>query len=497
MGQGPVPDGESTTDKDAMTAGHAALDDEPSWLDEDLPPDREGGDERDWPGDIPDWHGDAEAVAAQAERDGAEYAAVTARLIAAGIKTAAAHLPGTPIAPGIRTGPAGGFAQSEPLDRAAPSPALDWAADYASGDDRAFGGVSDDELFGVLGARQRLESRQAWEKLMGLAELIRRRPAPGCKLAGPGRMPQVWAEGTAAEVSVQFAITQRAADGLLSLAWDLAVKLPLTSANLRVAGRPGTQRGAGPIDPDQVRDLADAASKNPKTTYQFTITDPDGRPIAHARGRPGPDDLARRKKPGNPATGPPRLTLIDRGPPGGYGFGHMNTADGRSFSSSRTSTAPATTAIKHPVTTPASTFATSPACCTPNAPSPPAAPPSTAPTTSTPHPTTRAASPVYAHADQSAAATTGTSRDPAGRSTERESPAGSGGNSPADEPTSAHRTHTQYYATGSSSRPGDPCLPACSGIQLAGCPERSNFTNVCGSTPIIHARLTGRRVRRG
>lgn len=78
----------------------------------------------------------------------------------------------------------------------------------------------------------------------------------------------------------------------------------------------------GPIDPDQVRDLADAASENPKTTYQFTITDQDGRPIAHARGRPGADDCTRRKKPGKPEAVPPRLTLIDSrapGAPGSYG----------------------------------------------------------------------------------------------------------------------------------------------------------------------------------
>ena len=195
-----------------MTAGNAAWDDEPSWLGEGLPPDDAGGDERVWPGGGGDWPDDAEAVAAEAERDGAGYAAVTARLIAAGIETAAAHVPGTPVAPGIKTGPAGGFGQSEPLDAAAPVPALDFAADYASGQDRAFGGVSDDELFGLLGARQRLESRQGWEKLMGLAELIRRPPAPGCHLSGPGRMPRVWAEGTAAEVSVQFAVTQWAAE---------------------------------------------------------------------------------------------------------------------------------------------------------------------------------------------------------------------------------------------------------------------------------------------
>jgi hypothetical protein len=46
-------------------------------------------------------------------------------------------------------------------------------------------------------------------------------------------MPAVWAEGTASEISVQLAITQRAAGTLLALAWDLRVKLPRTSEALR------------------------------------------------------------------------------------------------------------------------------------------------------------------------------------------------------------------------------------------------------------------------
>ena len=46
-------------------------------------------------------------------------------------------------------------------------------------------------------------------------------------------MPRVWAEGTSAQVGIQLAITRRAATGLLALAWDLAVKLPRTSAALR------------------------------------------------------------------------------------------------------------------------------------------------------------------------------------------------------------------------------------------------------------------------
>ena len=53
-------------------------------------------------------------------------------------------------------------------------------ADEASGEDRAFTGVSDDELMGLIGARQRLAARQQWELLTAVAEFLRRRPDPGC-----------------------------------------------------------------------------------------------------------------------------------------------------------------------------------------------------------------------------------------------------------------------------------------------------------------------------
>jgi hypothetical protein len=484
-------------------------DDDPGWLDEDAPPDPEG-DDRDWPGD-------AAEHAAQAEKDAAEQAVIRERLLANGVESGFAHWKGAPKIPGICAGPAGGFGQGDPWDLAAPDPVLAERADYASGTSRRFAGVCDDELFGLLGARQRLEARQAWERLTAIAELIRRRPAPGCKLRGPAMMPQVWAEGTVGELTIQLAITRRDADHLLALAWDLAVKLPLTSRMLRdgvidedktstiatycrnltpeeaqqaerilfatpdieaksrncfrdriaraaievnpdaarrhreesakerrievrqeesgnsmiagrelpsiavlaldrkitararqlkklgidgdmnelrvlaflekwgeadpvgdharatapaarpsdtgretgggdaggqdgdsdvddgngtgqpggvtgtihltapvitmtdMAQRPGVLRGAGPIDPAQVRDLATAASKNPKTDYHFTITGNDGRPVAHACGKPGPGDRLKREKPDPPGTGPPSLTLIDRGPPGSHG----------------------------------------------------------------------------------------------------------------------------------------------------------------------------------
>ncbi len=53
-------------------------------------------------------------------------------------------------------------------------------------------GRRDDELIGVLGSWQRQESRAAARKLAVIAELIRRRPAPGCAPPVPGGMPRAW-----------------------------------------------------------------------------------------------------------------------------------------------------------------------------------------------------------------------------------------------------------------------------------------------------------------
>ena len=109
-----------------------------------------------------------------------------------------------------------GWTRSQAHDTAGPEPRLAALADQAAGDDRGFTDVGDDELMGLIGARNRLTARQAWELLTALAELIRRRPGPYFKLEGPARMPRVWAEGTSAEVSIQLAITARAATQLLS-----------------------------------------------------------------------------------------------------------------------------------------------------------------------------------------------------------------------------------------------------------------------------------------
>ncbi len=96
----------------------------------------------------------AEVLAARAQAAAGQEAR-RARLIAAGLD-GDGHRRGYPPRPGIPAGPAAGFGQGCPLDALAPSTILSGLADEAAGEGRAFTGVSDDELMGLIGARQRL-----------------------------------------------------------------------------------------------------------------------------------------------------------------------------------------------------------------------------------------------------------------------------------------------------------------------------------------------------
>jgi Domain of unknown function (DUF222) len=66
-----------------------------------------------------------------------------------------------------------------------------------------------------------------------VAELIRRRPARGCVLEGPARMPAGWDEFTTAELAPALGTARGAAADMLELAHDLEVKLPGTRAAFR------------------------------------------------------------------------------------------------------------------------------------------------------------------------------------------------------------------------------------------------------------------------
>jgi Domain of unknown function (DUF222) len=187
-----------------------------------------------------------ELLTARAVRDGAEYQELIARLAAAGVSESA-HVAGAGPVPGSPEGPAAGFGQGRPLDTAAPSTVICGLADEASGEDRAFKDVTDDQLMGLVGTRQRLISRQHWEELTAVAEFIRRRPHPDADpaLASCG-MPEAASDDAAADLAAQLHVTAGMAAGLIHLAWDLVVKLPVTRAALR----------DGVIDIDKARIIA-------------------------------------------------------------------------------------------------------------------------------------------------------------------------------------------------------------------------------------------------
>ena len=138
-----------------------------------------------------------------------------------------------PALSGLEAGPAGGFAGGNELDVMLPGVALAGFAEDVAGPDGRCAGASDDELVGVLRAWDRLESWTAARKLAVVAELIRRRPAPGCSPAGPGAMPAGWGKFCGDELAAATATSKLAADKTLTLAHDLTVRLPRTARALR------------------------------------------------------------------------------------------------------------------------------------------------------------------------------------------------------------------------------------------------------------------------
>jgi Domain of unknown function (DUF222) len=134
--------------------------------------------------------------------------------------------------PGEYGGPAGGFATGHLLDIAPGCSALLGSAERVAGDDDRFKGT-DDELLGVISALDRAEANACSLKHAAVAELIRRRPAPGCEPQGPAAMPEGWDESAEAELAYALADYRGTMASLTSRAYDLEVKLPGTKAAFR------------------------------------------------------------------------------------------------------------------------------------------------------------------------------------------------------------------------------------------------------------------------
>ena len=178
-----------------------------------------------------------EFTAAEARAAALAAAAGTTGALAASAATAAGRrgpgMPGSEVFPGEYPGPAGGFASGLALDTAPGGLVLMSFADDAAGADDTYPGVTDDELIGAICAWDRVQSHAGARKHAAAAELIRRRPAPGCAPEGPARMPAGWEEFTGDELAAALAQSAWAAAAVLELAADLAVKLPSTAAAFR------------------------------------------------------------------------------------------------------------------------------------------------------------------------------------------------------------------------------------------------------------------------
>ncbi len=202
------------------------------------------------------------AAADAADAENLARQGLLAGLAAADAGTRGRRGPGQPGSarrvPGASGSPAGGFGAGQPLDVAPGGSALLGFAERVADDEKRLGAAADDELVGLICALDRAEASACSLKHAAVAELIRRRPAPGCTLAGEARMPEGWEEFAADEIRWALAETRYEADAMLDLAHALEVKLPGTREAFRtgVLRRSKVEiivRATRVLDPDEAR----------------------------------------------------------------------------------------------------------------------------------------------------------------------------------------------------------------------------------------------------
>jgi hypothetical protein len=135
--------------------------------------------------------------------------------------------------PGVYASRASGFASGKPLDVAPGCITLAQFAEEAAGDDDRYPGACDDELVGAICAWDRVEAYAGSRKHAAVAELIRRRPAPGSVLQGPAQMPEASDEFVPAELASALGESRAEAGDVVSLTHELEVNLPGTKAAFR------------------------------------------------------------------------------------------------------------------------------------------------------------------------------------------------------------------------------------------------------------------------
>src|SRR6266699_2837819 len=275
MPQGPDPVGPG---RDANPAGEpgdpvpapdvtAAEEEWLAWCDAAADQDEPSDPDEEDPDSAAPWDYDRDAIIAECRQVTAEETAAAARAARLGLPAGqpiplARRGPGQPgsarLSPGEYLSRAAGFAAGMVLDTMPGCGALAGFAAEAAGDDDRFDGAGDDEVAGVISAWDRVEACASARKHAGVAELIRRRPARGCGPEGAAQVPAGWDEFTVKELAALLAESRGAAEGLLELARDLAVKLPGTSAAFRdgILSRYKVQIIAcatGLLDPDEAR----------------------------------------------------------------------------------------------------------------------------------------------------------------------------------------------------------------------------------------------------
>ncbi len=129
------------------------------------------------------------------------------------------------------------FTQSGPAADMPPDPLLATIIDTVTGEDRkGLGGLSDDQLVGVIAAGRRLESRGAWYVMAAVAEFAARAAAEPCG-----------AEFAADQLACELHLTRPSAAGQMDYARTVADRLPATFAALH----------AGAIHPVHMRIIAE------------------------------------------------------------------------------------------------------------------------------------------------------------------------------------------------------------------------------------------------
>jgi len=132
-----------------------------------------------------------------------------------------------------------GFAEGGPGDTCTPGPELAATLADLSGPQWRCQDATDEELIGLLGRWDAIESWAEAAKLGVVRELLRRRGRPGL-LGAPsmhGDLPDRWEDGVEHEVSAALQVSLRSADNLTCFAWDLQARLPGIGAAL-AAGVP-------------------------------------------------------------------------------------------------------------------------------------------------------------------------------------------------------------------------------------------------------------------